>query len=157
MNEFFEIKNFKATVENKAYNDPLNKCAARMLKRITNIVEENKILFVYPKGLLAIDELNQNINNPDALEIIVITEDLHFIIAKAIDGGKKTEICIKKKDEISQIMLNAELSDYKDARNIAHIIFKDQQDIELNYAKDGNHYWEETYSNIIGEIIKAII
>jgi|GEM_PF-6096524 len=154
--DLFDIVSFRRFIRESVYNKPNHKCAHRILERLSTFIGDENITFIYPKGMLAIDEFDTAINNPDMVCIVVITTSSQIIIAKALDGGKTLETIIKKKSDISNINIKCELSDYTDAKNVAKVTFYDGYTIEFDYAKDGNPYWESDYSKAIIEMVRIL-
>jgi len=138
--DFKEIKDY---FYNNRYSDNTARKYAGMFEKVSQIIDENDILYFYPKYLF-VDE--------QTLQLYFVLKNNKFIKVW-INGDKHIVIEYFNINKIKSVTYECPLDDYGDYR--LTLLFEEKvEEITFNSKEDTNEHWKYKFDEAICSIAK---
>lgn len=139
--DFKEIKDY---FYNNRYSDNTARKYAGMFEKVSQIIDDNDILYFYPKYLF-VDE--------QTLQLYFILKNNKFIKVW-INGDKHIVIEYFNMNKIKNIIYECPLGDYGDYR-LTLILEENEEEIIFNSKEDTNERWKYRFNEAICSMAKC--
>ncbi len=139
--DFKEIKDY---FYNNRYNNNTALKYADMFEKVSKVIDENDILFFYPKYLF-VDE--------QTLQLYFVLKNNKFIKVW-INEEKKIVMQFLNMNKIKNIIYECPLGDYGDYR-LTLILEENEEEIIFNSKEDTNERWKYRFNEAICSMAKC--
>lgn len=141
--DFKEIKDY---FYNNRYSDNTARKYAGMFEKVSQIIDENDILYFYPKYLF-VDE--------QTLQLYFVLKNNKFIKV-LINEEKKIIMQFLNMNKIKNIIYECPLGDYGDYR-LTLILEENEEEIIFNSKEDTNEHWKYKFNEAICNMAKCFV